>query len=124
MSLDQLDQFINQLLEHSSNAEALRDLTTRNLLSEDSSLLSTVYSLLLEQQLESQFNPEGYPDNMKRNSILDRVNHLKDVLDRNLVDQEHPHYISVQICLKYIHDGYALNRYALEYLNQIYKHYA
>jgi hypothetical protein len=121
---NQFEQFIKDLLDQANAADALRDITERNLIQGDSSLETKVDNFLLEYQLESQFNPAGYSDDAKRISILNRVQQLKDLLDRNLIDREHPHYISVQICLKYIYDGYALNKYALEYLNQIYKNYA
>ena len=124
MPSNQFEQFIKDLLDHAAASDALRGITERNISDGDSSLESKVDNFLLEYQLESQFNPVGYSDDVKRNSILDRVHRLKDILDRNLIDHDHPHYISVQICKKYIHDGYALNKYALEYLNQIYKHYA
>jgi len=124
MPSNQFEQFIKDLLDHANAADALRNITEKNLMQGDSSLESKVDNFLLEYQLESQFNPMGYSDDVKRISILDRVHQLKDLLDRNLVDHDHPHYISFQICLKYIHNGYALNKYALEYLNQIYKQYA
>ena len=124
MPSNQFEQFIKDLLDQASTADALREITEKNLMQGESTLETKVDNFLLEYQLESQFNPAGYSDDAKRNSILDRVHRLKDILDRSLIDHDHPHYISVQICLKYIHNGYALNKYALEYLNQIYKQYA
>ena len=46
---------------------------------------------------------------------------LKNKLDRNLLIPEHPDYITVQLCIKYVEDGYSLTSESLEFLNVIHK---
>ena len=53
------EQFIKSLLDQTAVADALRDLTKRNIPLEDNSLLSAVDSILLEESISSQFNPNG-----------------------------------------------------------------
>lgn len=121
MSSAPFEQFIKNLLDQTAAADALRDLTKRNVPIQGSTLLSAVDSILLEQSISAQFNPDGYDTHDKKQAILSKLYLLKNKLDRNLVIPEHPDYISVQLCIKYVEDGYALTSESLEFLNVIYK---
>jgi hypothetical protein len=118
------EQFIKGLLEQTAVADALRDLTKRNIPIEGSSLLSSIESMLLEDQLAAQFDPEGYVADNDRLNIQLKLNTLQSLLDRNLIIPDHPDYITVKLCIKYVEDGYSLTKEVLEFLNVIYKKYA
>lgn len=118
------EQFIKGLLDQTAAADALRDLTKRNLPIEGSSLLSSVEAMLLEQSIAAQFDPEGYPTKDSFLKIRSKLQTLQSILDKNLVIPEHPDYITVKLCIKYVEDGYSLTKEALEFLNVIYKKYA
>jgi hypothetical protein len=118
------EQFIKGLLDQTAAADALRDLTKRNIPIEGSSLFSSIESMLLEQSIAAQFDPEGYATDVERLKIQLKLNTLQSLLDKNLVIPEHPDYITVKLCIKYVEDGYSLTREALEFLNVIYKKYA
>ena len=124
MQDNRFEQFIKQVLERTDLADALRNITERNLNNVDSSLESTVDNFLLESQLESFFNPMGYSSIEKKYSILNRLNQLKNLLDRNSVAASHSHYISVDLCISIVSGGGSLNKTILEYLNIIYRQYA
>jgi hypothetical protein len=118
------EQFIKGLLDQTAAADALRDLSKRNIPIENSSLLSSVESMLLEQSIAAQFDPEGYSTSEARVKIQDKLQALQSILDKNLVVPDHPDYITVKLCIKYVSDGYSLTKEALEFLNLIYKKYA
>ncbi len=121
MSSAPFEQFIKNLLDQTAAADALRDLTKRNLPIQGSTLLSAVESILLEQSISAQFNPDGYESNERKQAILSKLYLLKNKLDRNLLILEHPDYITVQLCIKYVEDGYSLTSESLEFLNVIHK---
>jgi hypothetical protein len=118
------EQFIKGLLDQTAAADALRDLSKRNISIENSSLLSSVESMLLEQSIAAQFDPEGYSTSEARVKIQDKLQALLSILDKNLVVPDHSDYITVKLCIKYVSDGYSLTKEALEFLNLIYKKYA
>jgi hypothetical protein len=118
------EQFIKGLLDQTAAADALRDLTKRNIPIEGSSLLSSIESMLLEQSIAAQFDPEGYSTSEACIKVQQKLKMLQDVLDKNLIIPEHPDYITVKLCIKYVEDGYSLTKEALEFLNVIYKKYA
>lgn len=115
------EQMIKHLLDSASSADALRDLTKRNLPIQGSSLLSAVDQILLEDTIAAQFDPDGYSSKEKRTAVLNKLLLLRNNLDRNLVIPDHPDYITVQLCIKYVEDGFGLTKEALECLNLIYK---
>jgi len=118
------EQFIKGLLDQTAAADALRDLSKRNIPIENSSLLSSVESMLLEQSIAAQFDPEGYSTSEARVKIQDKLQALQSILDKNLVVPDHSDYITVKLCIKYVSDGYSLTKEVLEFLNLIYKKYA
>ena len=118
------EQFIKSLFEQTAVADALRDLTKRNIPLENTSLLSAVDSILLEESISAQFNPNGYDSYEKKLVVLSKLNSIWNRLDANLVRPDHPDYITVQLCIKYISKGYSLTKECIELLNLIYKKYA
>ena len=118
------EQFIKSLFEQTAVADALRDLTKRNIPLENNSLLSAVDSILLEESISAQFNPNGYDSYEKKLAILSKLNSIWNRLDANLVIPDDPDYIMVQLCIKYISKGYSLTKECIELLNLIYKKYA
>jgi hypothetical protein len=121
MSAAPFEQFIKNLLDQTAAADALRDLTKRNVPIQGSSLMSAVESILLEETISAQFNPDGYESKEKKQAILSKLYLLKNNLDRNLVYPDHQDYITVQLCIKYVEDGYSLTKESLECLNLIHK---
>jgi hypothetical protein len=121
MSSAPFEQFIKNLLDQTAAADALRDLTKRNVPIQGSSLMSAVESILLEETISAQFNPDGYESKEKKQAILSKLYLLKNNLDRNLVYPDHQDYITVQLCIKYVEDGYSLTKESLECLNLIHK---
>jgi len=128
MNNDRFEQIIQKLIDRADSSDALlnvlQDLTERGYSDHSSSLESTVDNFLLEHQIESQFDPEGYSSMEKKQIVLKKVNLLKNLLHVNNVDTEHPHYITIELCLKFIDNGFALTKEILERLNEIYKEYA
>ena len=121
MSSAPFEQFIKNLLDQTAAADALRDLTKRNVPIQGSSLMSAVESILLEETISAQFNPDGYESKEKKQAILSKLYLLKNNLDRNLVYPDDQDYITVQLCIKYVEDGYSLTKESLECLNLIHK---
>lgn len=121
MSTAPFEQFIKNLLDQTAAADALRDLTKRNVPIQGSSLMSAVESILLEETISAQFNPDGYESKEKKQAILSKLYLLKNNLDRNLVYPDHQDYVTVQLCIKYVEDGYSLTKESLECLNLIHK---
>jgi hypothetical protein len=121
MSAAPFEQFIKNLLDQTAAADALRDLTKRNVPIQGSSLMSAVESILLEETISAQFNPDGYESKEKKQAILSKLYLLKNNLDRNLVYPDHQDYVTVQLCIKYVEDGYSLTKESLECLNLIHK---
>jgi hypothetical protein len=118
------EQFIKGLLDQTAAADALRDLSKRNIPVENSSLLSSVESMLLEQSIAAQFDSEGYPSTESSLNVQRKLQVLLSTLDANLVVPDHSDYITVKLCIKYVKDGYSLTKEVLEFLNLIYKKYA
>ena len=118
------EQFIKGLLDHSATADALRDLTKRNISVKGSSLLSSVEAMLLDNSIAAQFDCEGYSTTEASLNVQRKLQVLLSTLDANLVVPDHPDYITVKLCIKYVSDGYSLTKEALEFLNLIYKKYA
>jgi hypothetical protein len=77
MSSAPFEQFIKNLLDQTAAADALRDLTKRNLPIQGSTLLSAVESILLEETISAQFNPDGYESKEKKQAILSKLYLLK-----------------------------------------------
>lgn len=117
------EQFIKGLLDQTAAADALRDLTKRNIPVNNSSLLSSIDAMLLDNSISAQFDPEGYPTPEASLNIQRKLQVLLSTLDANLVVPDHPDYITVKLCIKYVKDGYSLTKEALEFLNIIYKRY-
>ena len=117
------EQFIKGLLDQTAAADALRDLTKRNISVKGSSLLSSVDAMLLDNSIAAQFDPEGYPTPEASLNVQRKLQVLLSTLDANLVVPDHPDYITVKLCIKYVCDGYSLTKEALEFLNLIYKKY-
>ena len=117
------EQFIKSLLDNSAAKDALRDLTKRNLPIQGSSLMSAVDAILLEESIAAQFDIEGYDSNDKKVKVLDKLLRVRNLLDRNLVIPDNADYITVQLCIQYVENGYALTSTSLDCLNKIYKKY-
>ena len=118
------EQFIKSLLDQAAASDALRDLTKRNIPIENSSLMSAVDAILLEESISAQFNPNGYDNYDKKLSVISNLDLIKMRLDLSLVIPEDPDYIMVQLCIKYLDKGYSLTKECMESLNVIYKKYA
>jgi hypothetical protein len=118
------EQFIKSLLDQAAASDALRDLTKRNIPIENSSLMSAVDAILLEESISAQFNPNGYDNYDKKLAVESKLNLIKMRLDLSLVIPEDPDYIMVQLCIKYLDKGYSLTKECMESLNVIYKKYA
>jgi hypothetical protein len=120
MSKAPFEQIINDLLSQTAAADALRNIADGQ---RTSSMYSMVDSILLEQSLAAQFDPEGYADDSKRESVLDKLNLLKTKLVRNLVDCNDADFIVVKLCIDYISNGYSLTTDIINCLNKIDKKY-
>jgi len=71
------EQFIKSLLDQAAASDALRDLTKRNIPIENSSLMSAVDAILLEESISAQFNPTGYENYEKKLAVAAKLNLIK-----------------------------------------------
>ena len=78
--MERFEQFIEHLLKQADQADALR-----NLASENSTLHDSIDILLLEHSIAAQFDPVGYQNESVKEKVLNKLNHVKMILDRNLV---------------------------------------
>ena len=120
----QFESYIATILQQHDFADILRELTVEKSMDDDSSITGTVDSLLLEASISTHFDPDGYDDSSKKEAVLNKLFLVRSLMTTNLVDSKSPDWTIVQLCIKYVDDGYALTSEATEDLNKIYKKYA
>lgn len=115
------EQLITQLLDQASYADALRELASNS----DSveKLASTLDSMLLEEQIASQFDFRGYDAIEKQTTVLKKLQFLKHFLSLKGISETNKDYITVNLCYTYVMKNYALTAEIVSNLNDIYKRY-
>jgi hypothetical protein len=121
--MEQFEQFINHLLKQADQADTLRSLVSDNS-DLHNAMYQTIDTMLLETNIAAQFDLEGYENEDKKQSVLAKLSHTKMLLDRNLVPASSPDQITIQLCIKYVNEGFALTSGHIKYLNSIYNRYA
>jgi hypothetical protein len=115
------EQLINQLLDHASYADALRELASNS--KDVTKLAATLDSILLEEQVGAQFDFRGYSQVEKQTATLKKLLFLKDLLELKNVTATDKDFIVVNLCYTYVMKNYALTMEIVNNLNDIYKKY-
>jgi hypothetical protein len=113
------EQIIQSLLDKAAYADALRGLVNNT----GTGLISAVDSILLEESLCAEFNIEGYNDYDVKIKVLNKLQLLQHLLNKNLVSDSSTDYNVVALCIKFVNNGYSLTNKLTTTLNLIYKKY-
>jgi hypothetical protein len=113
------EQIIQSLLDKAAYADALRGLVNNT----GTGLISAVDSILLDESLCAEFNIEGYNDYDVKIKVLNKLQLLQHLLNKNLVSDSSTDYNVVALCIKFVNNGYSLTNKLTTTLNLIYKKY-
>ena len=113
------EQLITQLLDQASYADALRALAENS--DNVAKLATTLDSMLLEEQVASQFDFRGYEKVEAQTNTLKKLQFLKHFLTLKHVPETDKDFITVNLCYTYVSKNYALTSEIVSNLNDIYK---
>jgi hypothetical protein len=119
MSKQPFDQFINRLIDQAAFSDTLRAIAESAF--NISKLAASVDSMLLEEEIATQFDYRGYDNLETQTRTLTKLLFLKDYLASRGVVSTDKDLITIGICHAYVSKGYALTPEVVTNLNDIYK---